>query len=215
MIGEDGRALLLASARVVLVARRGDLGQQLLRLGYFPAPQAPLPAVAALPAPVEAVPRLSTPLGASGARNLEFFNGLGGFDDDGREYVVTLEAGQTTPAPWVNVIANARFGFQVSADGAGYAWCGNSRDHQLTPWSNDPVVRSLGEAFYLYLDTGEVWSPTASPIREDGRYVARHGFGYSTFQNAAHGVEAVLLQFAPLDTTAKVSRRCSRINPNA
>ena len=92
--------------------------------------------------------------GSPRQRNLEFFNGLGGFDDDGREYVIALEGGQTTPAPWINVIANSRFGFQVSADGAGYTWCGNSRDHQLTPWSNDPVSDPPGEALYLRdLDT--------------------------------------------------------------
>ena len=38
---------------------------------------------------------------------LEFFNGLGGFADGGREYVTVLGPGQSTPAPWVNVIANA------------------------------------------------------------------------------------------------------------
>ena len=207
VIGEDGRALLLATARVVLVARRGDLAQQLVRLGYFPAPLAALPAVAALSAPIEVAARAFAPTSGSAPKGLEFFNGVGGFDDDGREYVVSLDAGRTTPAPWVNVIANARFGFQVSADGAGYTWCGNSRDHQLTPWSNDPVSDPPGEALYLRdLDTGEVWSPTASPIRDDGLYVARHGFGYSSFQHGAHGIDAELAQFAPLDMTAKVLR---------
>ena len=37
---------------------------------------------------------------------LEFFNGLGGFADDGREYVTILGPGQSTPAPWINVVAN-------------------------------------------------------------------------------------------------------------
>ena len=80
---------------------------------------------------------------------LELFNGLGGFAKDGREYVVVLGPGQTTPAPWINVIANADFGFQVSAEGSGYTWAGNSRENQITPWSNDPVGDRPGEAFYL------------------------------------------------------------------
>ena len=33
---------------------------------------------------------------------------------DGREYVTILGEGQWTPAPWINVIANPAFGFQVS-----------------------------------------------------------------------------------------------------
>ena len=38
--------------------------------------------------------------------DLLFDNGLGGFSADGREYVIYLEPGQHTPAPWANVIAN-------------------------------------------------------------------------------------------------------------
>jgi cyclic beta-1,2-glucan synthetase len=49
---------------------------------------------------------------------LQFFNEFGGFSEDGREYVISLSAGQWTPAPWINVIANRReFGFQVSECG--------------------------------------------------------------------------------------------------
>jgi cyclic beta-1,2-glucan synthetase len=51
---------------------------------------------------------------------LEFFNGLGGFGADGREYVTRLDGEQTTPAPWINVIANPHFGFQVAVEGGGY-----------------------------------------------------------------------------------------------
>ena len=49
--------------------------------------------------------------------DLEYFNGLGGFTPDGREYVTILGEGQWTPAPWINVIANPSFGFQVSESG--------------------------------------------------------------------------------------------------
>ena len=97
---------------------------------------------------------------------LEFFNGTGGFDLDGREYVTILQGGQTTPAPWINVIANPSFGFQVSAEGSGHIWSENSRENQITPWSNDPVCDPSGEAIYLHdLETGQVWTPTALPIR--------------------------------------------------
>ena len=81
------------------------------------------------------------PREVEGARELEFFNGLGGFAAQGREYVVAATGGQITPAPWINVIANRGFGFHVSTDGAGYTWARNSRENALTPWSNDPVTR--------------------------------------------------------------------------
>jgi cyclic beta-1,2-glucan synthetase len=138
---------------------------------------------------------------------LEFFNGLGGFAKDGREYVTVLGPGQSTPAPWLNVIANPSFGFQVSESGAGYTWSGNSRENQLTPWSNDPVSDPCGEAIYIRDDeTGELWGPTALPIRcEDSTYVARHGAGYSRFEHVHNGIRLDLTQFVPLADAVKIS----------
>ena len=106
--------------------------------------------------------------------------------DDGREYVTTLGEGQWTPAPWINVIANPSFGFQVSESGAGYTWSGNSRENQLTPWSNDAVVDPPGEILYVRdEETGELWGPTVLPIREEAwPYRASHGQGYSRFEHA-------------------------------
>ena len=142
------------------------------------------------------------------AAGLEFFNGLGGFAEGGREYVTILGPGQSTPAPWINVIANPAFGFQVATEGGGYTWSVNSRENQLTPWSNDPVSDRPGEVFYLRDDdTGDLWCPTALPIRDNAAtYVARHGRGYSRFEHAAHGIAADLLQYVPLDDPIKISR---------
>ncbi len=140
-------------------------------------------------------------------QGLEFFNGLGGFDEDGREYVTVLEGGATTPAPWINVVANAGFGFQASAEGSGYTWAENSRENQLTPWSNDPVRDPAGEALYVRdEDSGEVWTATAQPMRGAGRYIARHGFGYSRFEHQADGIALALLQYVPVADPVKISR---------
>jgi len=66
------------------------------------------------------------------------------------------------------VVANSRFGFCVSEAGSGYTWSENSRENQLTPWSNDPVADRPGEVLYVRdEETGEVWGPTALPIRDD------------------------------------------------
>ena len=140
--------------------------------------------------------------------NLEFFNGLGGFAEDGREYVTILGSDQSTPAPWINIIANPTFGFQVATEGGGTTWSVNSRENQLTPWSNDPVTDRPGEAFYVHDDdTGTLWGPTALPIRDEaGSYVARHGRGYSRFEHTANGIALDLLQFVPLDDPIKISR---------
>jgi cyclic beta-1,2-glucan synthetase len=151
-----------------------------------------------MPAPDVAIPR----------PDLEFFNGLGGFAEDGREYVVTLGKGRWTPSPWINVIANPRFGFQVSESGSGYTWAGNSRENQLTAWSNDPVSDPSGETIYVRdEETGDLWGPTALPIRSGpSPYVIRHGQGYSRFEHVSHGVSLELLQLVPLDDPIKISR---------
>ena len=139
---------------------------------------------------------------------LEFFNGLGGFADQGREYVTVLGEGLRTPAPWINVIANPSFGFLVSESGSGHTWSLNSHENQLTPWSNDPVTDPPGEAIYIRDEnTGEVWSPTALPIRDEtAPYIARHGQGYSRFHHGSHGILVELLQFVPSEDPIKISR---------
>jgi cyclic beta-1,2-glucan synthetase len=199
LISEQTRTLLSAVARVVLVARRGDLADQLDRVRK--------PAVPA-PRPMQRAPKSEAPAGSPAGHDLEFFNGLGGFGAQGREYVTLLGPGQSTPAPWINVIANPRFGFQVAADGSGFTWALNSREHQITPWSNDPVADRPGEVLYLRdEETGEVWGPTAAPIRDPGAtYSARHGRGYSRFEHAEHGVELDLLMFVPMGDPIKISR---------
>ncbi|WP_370638476.1 GH36-type glycosyl hydrolase domain-containing protein, partial [Aurantimonas sp. VKM B-3413] len=199
----ETRALLRSCARVVLSARHGAIAEQLARLGE------PEPAVEASPPPLGRKSDLEVaPLPDDGLdRDLEFFNGLGGFAEDGREYVTILRAGDETPAPWINVVANAGFGFQVSAKGSGYTWSQNSRENQLTQWSNDPVADPSGEAIYIRDEaSGALWSPTAQPIRDDGVYVARHGFGYSRFSHTAHDIASELTQFVPLADPVKISR---------
>ena len=191
------RALLLATARAVLVGRRGTLAEQLAR------PRE----TAAVPPPPKRVGAADA-TSAAPVQQLEFFNGLGGFAADGREYVTILGAGRSVPAPWINVVANPAFGFLVAAEGSGYTWSGSSRENQLTPWSNDPVTDRPGEVLYVRdEDTGELWGPTAHPIRDQAvPYVARHGAGYSRFEHAARGIALDLLQYVPLDDPVKVSR---------
>ncbi len=192
------RDLLQTAARAVFVARRGSLNDQLARLREpEPAPRQRL--------------RNNDKAGEAAARGtlpLEFFNGLGGFAAEGREYAVTLDEGQWTPAPWINVIANAQFGFLASADGSGSTWSLNAQQNQLTPWCNDPVSDAPAEAIYIRDEaTGELWSATPLPIREpSSTFVIRHGFGYSRFEHTSHGIALDLLQFVPREDSLKISR---------
>jgi cyclic beta-1,2-glucan synthetase len=198
LVSATDHDLLRTAARAVLLSHHGTLASQVLRAERPASPPPPLPRRAARPAPDVPGPR----------SDLEFFNGLGGFADDGREYVTVLGEGQWTPAPWINVIANHGFGFQVSESGAGYTWSGNSRENQLTPWSNDPIGDAPGETLYVRdEESGALWGPTLLPIREEASpYVARHGQGYSRFEHTAHGIALDLLQFVPWDDPIKISR---------
>jgi len=149
---------------------------------------------------------------------LEFFNGLGGFSAEGREYVVTLEEGQWTPAPWSNVIANPEFGFQVSADGAGSTWSLNAQQNQLTPWSNDPVSNVPAEAIYIRdEETGmsgvrrrcpygnpprRTWSATGSATA-DSNILARHFTGPCAIRAAQGPVKISRLKIGNRSNAAR------------
>jgi cellobiose phosphorylase len=136
-------------------------------------------------------------------------NGIGGFATGGREYVVSPAPGERPPAPWVNVLANPRFGSVVSEAGSAYTWCENAHELRLTPWHNDPVGDGSGEAIYLRdEESGEVWSPTSLPCPSGDStagYVARHGFGSSVFEHTAHGIHCQLEVFVALDAAVKIS----------
>jgi len=199
LISAKTRSLLQTAARAVLLSHRGSLLEQIERLEESEVAAAPPPR----PSPVNEVSE-AAPL----RPKLEFFNGLGGFAAGGQEYVTVLGEGQWTPAPWVNVIANPSFGFQASVEGGGYTWSINSQQNQLSPWSNDSVSDRPGEVIYLRdEDSGELWGPTALPIREEAQpYVVRHGQGYSRFEHTSHGIWLELLQYVPVDDPIKISR---------
>ena len=197
-LSQADRTLLETAARAILDAKAGTLGEQLGRLRIQPER---LPRFTPLrPGPGEEQTR---PLGRP--TDLLFDNGLGGFRADGREYLIYLRPGQSTPSPWTNVVANPQFGFLVSETGAGYTWAVNSGENRLTPWSNDPVSDAPGEALYLRdEESGEIWSPTPAPAGAPAPYLIRHGAGYSIFEHHSHGLRQRLRLFAVPDAPVKV-----------
>ena len=136
---------------------------------------------------------------------LLFYNGIGGFNDENKSYVIELKNGSNTPAPWINVISNRDFGFLVSENGVGYSWYKNSRENKLTPWSNDWVTDTANEGLYIRdEETLSLWSISPKPIREEGNYIIEHGFGYSNFKHNSNGIEGEITQFVPIKDTAKI-----------
>ena len=196
-IPNDDRVLLQASARIVLDDEKGTLAEQLEQHTTLE-PLVPLLRTSRFRAPDGVAPLAP--------RDLIFHNGLGGFTRDGHEYVITLPPGQMTPAPWVNVLANPFFGTVLSESGAAYTWVENAQAFRLTPWSNDPVQDTTGEAIYLRDDqTGLFWSPTPLPARGTAPYVTRHGFGYTVFEHTESGIASELWVYVAMDAPVKFS----------
>lgn len=188
-IPEEHRDLLLAASRVVLSGSRGALQQQLAVGGTVPERT---PFARSGSAPEE--PSMPLPF-----LELPYFNGLGGFTQDGREYAIYLSPGAKTPAPWANALANANFGTLVSESGLGFTWSVNSQSNRLTPWHNDPVTEPQSELIYLRDDeSGASWTPTPRTIRENDAYRARHGQGYTVYEHNSHAIGQELTVFVPL-----------------
>jgi cellobiose phosphorylase len=198
-ISIEDRILFQTVARVIISDTRGTLEEQLnhLRLAEFPLRRLKRTKTYREPHyDNSGLPR----------NDLIFFNGLGGFTPDGREYITTTSRKQMTPAPWVNVLANPDFGTIVSESGPTYTWSENAHEFRLTPWNNDPVTDSSGEAFYIRdEETGRFWSPTPLPCRGIGPYVCRHGFGYSVFEHTEGGIRTELWIYVAVDASVKFS----------
>ncbi|HEX5354261.1 MAG TPA: glycosyl transferase family 36 [Rhodanobacteraceae bacterium] len=192
---------LAMAARIVLDGRDGDLAAQLAR-------RPDVSTDAALPVLQPSRARGGKPAFMPAPKELDCWNGFGGFTRDGREYVTVLRDGASTPAPWSHVVANPGFGFLTTVSGGGYCWAGNSQQNQLTPWSNDAVRDPPGEVFLLRdADDGAEWSATAAPIRAgSATWVARFGPGYARFDANVHGIESELTQCVARVDPVKASR---------
>ena len=200
---EEDQVLLMTLARVVLKGELGGFTEQLkrpLRL-RTPARSELVPAVQP-PHPTDRAADAATlPL----PKKVLFDNGFGGFSHDGREYIIRLEPDRWPPAPWINVLANPRFGCLASDAGLGATWSRNSQQHRLTTWSNDPVSDPPSEALYLCdEDSGEVWSPMALPVRTASVHRVRHGAGYTVYEHASHGIDHQLWAFVAVDDPVKI-----------
>jgi cyclic beta-1,2-glucan synthetase len=208
-ISNEDRLLLESVARAIITDSQGSLADQInhRRPVEAPGPRLETRRTARTQPPAAIVPPRS---------DLLFFNGLGGFTPDGREYIVATAPGQATPAPWVNVLANPLFGTIISESGSACTWSENAHEFRLTPWNNDPVSDSSGEGFYIRdEERGHFWSPTPLPSRGATAYTSRHGFGYSVFEHTERGIRSEFTVFVAVDapvkfTILKVRNECGR-----
>lgn len=199
-LSEEARVLFQAVARIVLVDSAETLGEQMERRAATErTPERALERLEpTLERPYEAVYPLAS-------RPRQYDNGIGGFAPDGREYVITLDQGTHTPAPWVNVIASPHIGTVISESGSAYTWVENAHEFRLTTWHNDPISDGSGEAMYIRdEETGAFWSPTPLPAPGLTGYVCRHGFGYTVFEHMEAGVASEVCHYVAMDAPVKI-----------
>ena len=129
----------------------------------------------------------------------------GHFDQLTGEFQFDVDATQRPARPWVNVIANAAFGFQISEAGSGYTWAINSRLHQITPWSNDPVQDPTHEHYLLQdLESGRLLELTPSTAAPAARHRIRHGQGYTAFESTLDHLSIQTTFFADRNDAVKL-----------
>jgi cyclic beta-1,2-glucan synthetase len=180
-VAASEKAALSKLARVVFTADGRSLEMQVAGL-HEARGDAP-PGDSGAPPALSRVALLARPGPASPAATP-----AGNFDAESGEFRFEVDAGHRTPRPWINVIANANFGFQVSEWGTGFTWAGNSRMHQVTPWSNDPVQDPAFEHYLLQdLATRNLLplTPAGQGAAQEGgsvRHRVRHGQGYTVFE---------------------------------
>ena len=195
-ISSEDRILFKSVARLIIQDDKGSLSDQVN--AHYSAKGLPLLLETQRTAASQFNPKLSLP------EDIQFFNGMGGFTADGKEYKILTDEHVTTPAPWVNVIANTSLGTVISESGSAYTWAINAHEYRITPWSNDPVGDIGGEAFYLRdEENGEFWSPSPYPAHGKAPYITTHGFGYSVFEHTNDGVSSEMKVFVDKELPIK------------
>lgn len=200
-VAPSEKAALSKLARVVFTADGRSLETQVAALHEA---RVDAGADAETPAAASRVALLARPAAAPSAEAP-----VGSFDAESGEFRFEVGAGTRTPRPWINVIANAGFGFQVSESGTGFTWAGNSRMHQLTPWSNDPVQDPAFE-HYLLQDAASgallPLTPAGQGTGDGGevRHRVRHGQGYTVFECRQQDLALETTFFADRDDAVKL-----------
>ncbi|EXX89707.1 glycosyl transferase family 36, partial [Paenibacillus darwinianus] len=198
-LSDEDKLLLFAVSRVVLRADGPSLKAQLKAAGHSRVLDESLP--------VTSPPNRYVSVNATETNDYLFYNGWGGFSPDGREYHIVLKNGNHLPAPWINVMANPRFGCLASELYTGYTWWRNSRECKLTPWSNDPALDQPGEVCYLRdEESGEYWPMAPARTHVASPYKVSHGRGYTRYRHESHGLQQEMTVYVPLDDPVKVIR---------
>ena len=202
LITAETRALLFAVARVVLSGRRGSLADQVERMQ-------PVPTAAPRAAAPRAGRQRARAADPEDARRLEFFNGLGGFAAQGREYRRHV-AGRPEHARAVDQ-RDRQPRFRLPGRRATAAATPGRATAARTRSRPGRTIRSpTGRA---RLSTCATRKAASCGRRRPRRFATRtrstrcaHGMGYSRFEHLSHGIALELTMLVPLDDPIKICR---------
>ncbi len=138
--------------------------------------------------------------------NLKYYNGYGGFSEDGKEYIIKETKDVKLPTTWSNVLSNEHFGTIVTNNFAGYTWYKNSRLNRITDWSNNTVLDTPSEIIYLQdKDYGKTWTLSSKLNNDEEDYYTVFGLGYAKYINIRLGLLQELETFVPINDNVKVN----------
>ncbi|MFT3664558.1 GH36-type glycosyl hydrolase domain-containing protein [Piscinibacter sp.] len=184
-LDRDERATLALLARVRLHADGRSLAEQVERLAERHARERAR-------RDAQRARVVETPWRAGVARPARVEAPAVAFDAGDGRCRFAIGAAAHPPRPWINVLANPRFGCHLSEMGGGHTWAGNSRMHQITRWANDPLADPPGE--WLLLEdpaSGRVW-PLGRALQGAGERTVEHGIGFTRMTQRIEGIDITL-----------------------
>ena len=171
-------------ARVHLLADGRPLAQQMAALA---APHAQSFALRQSLPRLPVRPVLGTPASGQTARAPDF-----AFDPDNGSLRFAVDGQHQPSRPWVNLLANPNFGCVISEMGPAFCWARNSRLHQITAWSNDPLRDTPSEWLLLHdLAHKRVW-PLGRALQDAGPREVEHGIGFTRMRQRIDGLQVTL-----------------------
>ena len=136
----------------------------------------------------------------------DFYNGIGGFVENGKEYIFAVNKNFKLPAVWSNVIANRFFGCITTENMVDLVWSKNSRLNRLLPWNNNSIQNQSSEIFYVFENSKKrLWTLNSGIIPNDNFYNVTYGFGYSKYRNVTDGIIQETNIYVPSEEKIKVT----------
>ncbi len=137
---------------------------------------------------------------------LKYYNGFGGFSENGREYIIEVTKNRKTPRPWANIISNQEFGTVVTENFGGYTWYKNSRLQRITKWTNNAISDTPSEMIFIKNnENNKIWS-VGNRLKTNQNYYVTHGMGYSIYKQLEDEILQEVTVFIPINSKTKINK---------